>query len=103
LAAQHPADHRLPGRDGAHPDFRDALRHTAFHVSRWPPPPAYASYDYAKWPLFAPLLMILLGCFATCAGSTGGGIKMIRMLLLAASRRGANWCASCTRRWSTRS
>jgi trk system potassium uptake protein TrkH len=26
--------------------------------------------------------MILLGCFATCAGSTGGGIKMIRMLLL---------------------
>jgi trk system potassium uptake protein TrkH len=31
---------------------------------------------------FAPLLMILLGCFATCAGSTGGGIKMVRMLLL---------------------
>jgi WS/DGAT/MGAT family acyltransferase len=28
------------------------------------------------------LLMILLGCFATCAGSTGGGIKMVRMLLL---------------------
>ena len=26
--------------------------------------------------------MILLGCFATCAGSTGGGIKMVRMLLL---------------------
>jgi trk system potassium uptake protein TrkH len=26
--------------------------------------------------------MILLGCFATSAGSTGGGIKMIRMLLL---------------------
>jgi trk system potassium uptake protein len=38
--------------------------------------------DYAQWPLFAPLLMILLGCFATCAGSTGGGIKMMRMLLL---------------------
>jgi trk system potassium uptake protein TrkH len=26
--------------------------------------------------------MLLLGCFATCAGSTGGGIKMVRMLLL---------------------
>jgi trk system potassium uptake protein TrkH len=26
--------------------------------------------------------MILLGCFATCAGSTGGGIKMVRMLIL---------------------
>ena len=50
--------------------------------SRSPPPPATRSHDYAQWPLFAPLLMILLGCFATCAGSTGGGIKMVRMLLL---------------------
>ena len=28
------------------------------------------------------MMMILLGCFAGCAGSTGGGIKMVRMLLL---------------------
>jgi trk system potassium uptake protein TrkH len=47
----------------------------------------YASYDYAQWPLFASLLMILLGCFATCAGSTGGGIKMIRLVLLVAQAR----------------
>ena len=47
----------------------------------------YASYDYAQWPVFAPLLMILLGCFATCAGSTGGGIKMVRMLLLVKQSR----------------
>jgi len=26
--------------------------------------------------------MMVVGCFATCAGSTGGGIKMVRMLLL---------------------
>ncbi|MGC4078448.1 MAG: potassium transporter TrkG [Rubrivivax sp.] len=42
----------------------------------------YATYDYAQWPLFASLWMILLGCFATCAGSTGGGIKMVRLILL---------------------
>jgi trk system potassium uptake protein TrkH len=42
----------------------------------------YAVADYAKWPPFAPVLMILLGCFATCAGSAGGGIKMVRVLLL---------------------
>jgi trk system potassium uptake protein TrkH len=29
-----------------------------------------------------PVLLLVLGCFATCAGSAGGGIKMIRMLLL---------------------
>jgi trk system potassium uptake protein TrkH len=33
------------------------------------------------------VLIILLGCFATCAGSTGGGIKMIRFLLLAVQAR----------------
>jgi trk system potassium uptake protein TrkH len=60
----------------------EALRHTAFHVVSIATTTGYASHDYAQWPLFAPLLMILLGCFATCAGSTGGGIKMIRMLLL---------------------
>jgi trk system potassium uptake protein TrkH len=59
-----------------------ALRHTAFHVVSVATTTGYAADDYAKWPLFAPLLMILLGCFATCAGSTGGGIKMVRMLLL---------------------
>jgi hypothetical protein len=45
--------------------------------------------------------MILLGCFATCAGSTGGGIKMMRMLLLL-KQASASWCASCTRTSSTR-
>lgn len=66
----------------AYPTWQDALRHTAFHVVSIATTTGYASYDYAQWPLFAPLLMILLGCFATCAGSTGGGIKMVRMLLL---------------------
>jgi trk system potassium uptake protein len=66
----------------AYAGWGEALRHTAFHVVSVATTTGYASYDYAQWPLFAPLLMILLGCFATCAGSTGGGIKMIRMLLL---------------------
>ncbi|MCW5636936.1 MAG: TrkH family potassium uptake protein [Rubrivivax sp.] len=66
----------------AYPSWLEALRHTAFHVVSVATTTGYAAYDYAQWPLFAPLLMILLGCFATCAGSTGGGIKMVRMLLL---------------------
>jgi trk system potassium uptake protein TrkH len=67
---------------GIYPSFEQALRHTAFHVVSIATTTGYSSYDYAQWPVFAPLLMILLGCFATCAGSTGGGIKMVRMLLL---------------------
>jgi len=64
------------------PTFAESLRHTAFHVVSLATTTGYAAHDYAQWPMFAALLMILLGCFATCAGSTGGGIKMVRMLLL---------------------
>ena len=67
---------------GSHASIDEALRRTVFHVVSIATTTGYASTDYARWPVFAPLLMILLGCFATCAGSTGGGIKMIRMLLL---------------------
>jgi trk system potassium uptake protein TrkH len=67
---------------GTYPTYPEALRHTVFHVVSVGTTTGYASQDYAQWPPFAPLLMILLGCFATCGGSTGGGIKMMRMLLL---------------------
>ncbi len=67
---------------GHYDTYLEALRHTVFHVVSIGTTTGYASQDYAQWPLFASLLMILLGCFATCAGSTGGGIKMVRMLLL---------------------
>jgi trk system potassium uptake protein TrkH len=73
--------------NGTYASGLEALRHTAFHVVSVGTTTGYAAYDYATWPLFAPVLMILLGCFATCAGSTGGGIKMIRLLLLAIQAR----------------
>ena len=72
---------------GDYDSWLGALRHTAFHVVSVATTTGYASYDYAQWPLFAPLVMILLGSFATCAGSTGGGIKMVRMLLLVKQAR----------------
>jgi trk system potassium uptake protein len=68
--------------NGVFPSFGESFRHTLFHVVSLATTTGYAANDYAQWPVFAPLLMILLGCFATCAGSTGGGIKMVRMLLL---------------------
>jgi trk system potassium uptake protein TrkH len=67
---------------GTYPDYLQALRLTAFHVVSVATTTGYATHDYAQWPLFAPLWIIMLGSFATCAGSTGGGIKMVRLLLL---------------------
>jgi trk system potassium uptake protein TrkH len=58
------------------------LRVAAFHVVSLATTTGYVSEDYAQWPVFAPVLLIFLGCFVACAGSTGGGIKMVRMMLL---------------------
>ena len=65
-----------------YPTFGVSLRHAAFNVVSIATTTGFATVDYALWPAFAPVLMLLLCGFATCAGSTGGGIKMIRSLLL---------------------
>ena len=69
-------------KDGAYPELHTALRHVAFNLVSIATTTGYASVDYALWPIFAPLWMLFLSSFATSAGSTGGGIKMIRALLL---------------------
>ena len=69
-------------RHGSYGSYADALRYTVFHVVSIATTTGYVSQDYTQWPVFVPLLMLLLGCFATCAGSTGGGIKIVRLLVL---------------------
>jgi trk system potassium uptake protein TrkH len=60
-----------------------ALRHAAFNVVSIATTTGFATLDYNQWPVFAPVWMLFLCCFATCSGSTGAGIKMIRALLMA--------------------
>ncbi|MCB1982142.1 MAG: TrkH family potassium uptake protein [Rhodoferax sp.] len=67
---------------GSYDSYWTALRHSVFHVVSVGTTTGYSTQDYAQWPMFAALLVLLLGCFASCGGSTGGGIKMMRMLLL---------------------
>ncbi|EXI87265.1 MAG: Trk system potassium uptake protein TrkH [Candidatus Accumulibacter regalis] len=62
--------------------FDEALRYAAFNVVSIATTTGFATTDYALWPFFAPLWMLFLCSFATSAGSTGGGIKMIRALVL---------------------
>jgi trk system potassium uptake protein TrkH len=59
-----------------------ALRHASFNVVSLATTSGYASVDFAKWPIFAPLWMLLLSGIASSSGSTGGGIKMMRTLIL---------------------
>jgi trk system potassium uptake protein TrkH len=43
----------------------------------------FVTEDFEKWPVFAPIWMLFLSCLTCSTGSTGGGIKMFRTLLLA--------------------
>lgn len=67
---------------GVYPSYWLALRHASFNLVSIATSSGYASVDYAQWPIFAPLWMMLLTATVASAGSTGGGIKMIRTLVL---------------------
>lgn len=60
-----------------------ALRHVTFNLVSIATDCGFVSTDYEKWPVFVPLWMLFLSCICACSGSTGGGIKMIRTLILA--------------------
>ena len=63
--------------------FWTALRFSAFNVVSIATTTGFSNVDYSLWPVFAPVWMLFLCSFATCSGSTGGGIKMIRAELMA--------------------
>ncbi len=42
----------------------------------------FSSTDYNHWPVTACVIMLCLAAFSTCSGSIGGGIKMLRALIL---------------------
>jgi trk system potassium uptake protein TrkH len=67
---------------GVYPDFMTALRYASFNTVSMATTTGFSSTDFNLWPVFAPLWMLFLCCFVSSSGSTGGGIKMIRAMLL---------------------
>ncbi len=65
--------------------FIEALRYSGFQVISIATTTGFATADFALWPTFSQLLLVLLMIFGACAGSTGGGIKMMRLVILAKS------------------
>ena len=68
---------------GVYPSFMTSLRHSAFNVVSMATTTGFVTQDYSTWPVFAPIWMLFLSCIVCSTGSTGGGIKMFRTLLLA--------------------
>lgn len=67
---------------GTMTDPWETLRVALFNVVSIASTTGYSTTDYTTWPVFAPMLMIMLSGVATSAGSTGAGIKMARIVIL---------------------
>jgi len=60
----------------------DNLRYSSFQVSSILTTTGFGTADYELWPVASQYLLVFLMFIGGCAGSTGGGIKVARMLLL---------------------
>lgn len=65
----------------------DTIRHAAFHVSSVITTTGYSISDYNLWPTFSKTVILILMFIGASAGSTGGGFKCARILLLIKSVR----------------
>jgi trk system potassium uptake protein TrkH len=59
-----------------------SLRHGAFHVVSVMSTTGFTTDPFYTWPSFVPLLLIFIAFIGGCAGSTAGGMKVIRVILL---------------------
>ncbi len=64
------------------PTLEEAFRHAFFQVSSIITTTGYSSYDFNGWPEFSKVILILLMFSGACAGSTGGGIKVPRLVMM---------------------
>ncbi len=67
---------------GTYPSFWTTLRHVSFNLVSVATDCGFVSADFDQWPVFAPMWMLFLSCVSVSSGSTGGGIKMIRTIIL---------------------
>lgn len=68
-------------------NFADSLRHSVFQVATIISTTGYATADFNLWPTLAKAVMFILMFIGACAGSTAGGLKVSRVVVLFKSVR----------------
>lgn len=63
-------------------DLPESITHAFFNISALVSSTGYCSADYTKWDCTSKLLIFAIMLFGSCASSAGGGIKVIRWLLI---------------------
>ena len=67
---------------GYYDTLEETVRHAAFQVGSIITTTGYATTDFDLWPSFSKTILLCLMVVGACAGSTGGGLKVARLLLL---------------------
>jgi trk system potassium uptake protein TrkH len=67
---------------GYYDTIGETIRHAAFQVASIISTTGFATTDFDRWPGFSKAILLTLMIFGACAGSTGGGLKMGRALLI---------------------
>ena len=60
----------------------ESLRHASFQVTSVITTTGYSTYDFNQWPTFSKTILVILMFMGACAGSTSGGMKCIRIVVL---------------------
>jgi len=64
------------------PSFSNALHHSFFQVASIISTTGFATQNFDLWPQFSRVMLLMLMIIGGCAGSTAGGIKVIRLVIL---------------------
>ena len=67
---------------GMYESFGESLRHAAFQVSSIITTTGFATCNFDLWPCLSKSILLVLMLIGACAGSTGGGFKCARVLLI---------------------
>jgi len=67
---------------GAFPSFASSLRYGIFQTVSISTTTGFTTSGYHIWPSFLPVMLLFASFVGGCAGSTGGGLKVIRVVLL---------------------
>ena len=68
-----------------YPTLEETVRHAAFSVATLISSTGFATTDFDLWPAFSKSILMVLMLIGACAGSTGGGLKVARLMLLCKS------------------
>lgn len=68
--------------NNTYPSFFTSLRHSMFQTVSIITSTGYLTENFSNWPLFLPVLLMFISFIGGCSGSTAGGMKVIRVILL---------------------